>query len=375
MAGRKLTVVISQSQGKNPVKRHLEEGLAAALLTEPNLDVSLVPHLYDLSSEHTGMLFLRSVGGDMVVLAWLYPRATRWILDRNGVKGREGRVLIERPDDETDAEESDQPPATGGIGAVDVPNRRIYCIDLRDDEPPGVYLDEIRRIAREQQVQTVSLGAPPGGNGRGELLQFIQGRPKPEQLQRYLQDPAARAGSLSDDPRAESVSDRSEPARAGGNGGWPADEESVRRRWYPVIDYDRCTNCMECIDFCLFGVYGVDHLDRILVEQQDNCKKGCPACSRVCPENAIIFPGHKTPAIAGADGEVAGLKIDLSKLFGAPGKSALELAVAERDTELIKAGREAVGMSVGIPKRQAARKDQPRDELDELMDGLDALEL
>ena len=92
--------------------------------------------------------------------------------------------------------------------------------------------------------------------------------------------------------------------------------EDVRRRWYPVIDYSRCTNCMECIDFCLFGVYGVDGADRILVEQQDNCKKGCPACSRVCPVNAIFFPEHKTPAIAGAEGGGAtDFKIDLSKLF------------------------------------------------------------
>ncbi len=89
-----------------------------------------------------------------------------------------------------------------------------------------------------------------------------------------------------------------------------------------MIDYSRCTNCMECIDFCLFGVYGLDDHERILVEQQDNCKKGCPACSRVCPANAIIFPEHKTPAIAGAP--VAGasdFKIDLSKLFGAPSHS------------------------------------------------------
>jgi MinD superfamily P-loop ATPase len=48
---------------------------------------------------------------------------------------------------------------------------------------------------------------------------------------------------------------------------------------------------MECIDFCLFGVYGVDRGETILVEQPDNCRKGCPACSRVCPENAIM----KTP--------------------------------------------------------------------------------
>ena len=130
---------------------------------------------------------------------------------------------------------------------------------------------------------------------------------------------------------------------------------------------------MECIDFCLFGVYGVDSLDRILVEQQDSCKKGCPACSRVCPENAIIFPGHKTPAIAGAPGEVGNLKIDLSKLFGAP--SALDEAVLERDVELMADGREAVGTSVGLPKRQAQTAQAPRDNLDDLMDGLDELDL
>src|SRR5262245_26837729 len=27
--------------------------------------------------------------------------------------------------------------------------------------------------------------------------------------------------------------------------------------WFPVIDYSRCTNCMQCLSFCLFDVYGV----------------------------------------------------------------------------------------------------------------------
>src|SRR6202022_4623007 len=115
-------------------------------------------------------------------------------------------------------------------------------------------------------------------------------------------------------------------------------DEATNRRWYPVIDYSRCTNCLECLDFCLFGVYGVGSAETILVEQPDNCRKGCPACSRVCPENAIIFPQHKTPAIAGSpDGSAGGLKIDLSKLFGAP--DAMEVAVIERDVELVAAGR------------------------------------
>jgi hypothetical protein len=118
----------------------------------------------------------------------------------------------------------------------------------------------------------------------------------------------------------------------------------------------------------------VDSLDRILVESQDNCKKGCPACSRVCPEQAIIFPEYKTPAIAGAPvGNISGLKIDLTKLFG--GGDALVIAAQERDRELVADGRSAVGLTVGIPKRQANKADGPKDDLDKLMDSLDALDI
>ena len=63
--------------------------------------------------------------------------------------------------------------------------------------------------------------------------------------------------------------------------------------WFPVIDYDRCTNCMQCLSFCLFDVYGVDDDQKIQVQNQDNCKTNCPACSRVCPEVAIMFPKYE----------------------------------------------------------------------------------
>lgn len=340
MAGKKITVVISQAQGKNPTRRQLEETIAAELIMDPDVDVSLVPHLYDLSHDHSGALFLRGVPGPLVVLSWLFPRAARWTLDRNGVRGREGVCLLRDDEGDEDAEEILEGEAGRGIGSVDVPDRKLYCLDLRVSADPQDYLDEIRRIASEYSVQTF------------DLMDWISGDPRKDQLERYLKP----EDQLQSSPSA--VATASEP---------------VGRRWYPVIDYSRCTNCMECIDFCLFGVYGVDGLDRILVEEQDNCKKGCPACSRVCPENAIIFPGHKSAAIAGASGEVGSLKIDLSKLFGAP--DALEIAVQERDAELLADGRDAVGMAVGIPKRQSAAASVPRDELDDLMDGLDALDL
>lgn len=350
MQRHRLTVVLSQAQGKNPAKRALEESIVAALIMEPGLDVSVVPYLYDLDPDHTARLFLEGVRGDMVLLSWLYPRAAFWVLDRDGIKGKWGETQLKPPaDDEDDEAGPAEPPK--GIGSIAPPDRTIYCLDLRDFNKHEPYVEEIRRIAAiskaEQEAKERAIAKPAmvslgvnllersstgNGNGHHEGSAPAFG---PEQL---LQTP--------------------------------------NRRWYPVIDYSRCTNCMECIDFCLFGVYGVDGHERILVENQDNCKKGCPACSRVCPEHAIIFPDYKTPAIAGAPvGAVESLKIDLTKLFGGDSKDALSQAVEERDRELVADGRQAVGMAIGIPKRQSNKDVGPKDDLDNLMDALDALEL
>ncbi len=91
--------------------------------------------------------------------------------------------------------------------------------------------------------------------------------------------------------------------------------------WFPVIDYDRCTNCMQCLSFCLFGVYGVDEDRNLQVQNQDNCKTNCPACSRVCPEAAIMFPKYKAGPINGdvvsdADLQKEKMKVDISALLG-----------------------------------------------------------
>jgi NAD-dependent dihydropyrimidine dehydrogenase PreA subunit len=96
-------------------------------------------------------------------------------------------------------------------------------------------------------------------------------------------------------------------------GGW--------KPWFPVIDYDRCTNCMQCLSFCLFDVYGVSQGGKIQVRNQDNCKTDCPACSRVCPEVAILFPKYRHGPIHG--GEInaddlrrEAMKVDISALLG-----------------------------------------------------------
>jgi Pyruvate/2-oxoacid:ferredoxin oxidoreductase delta subunit len=91
--------------------------------------------------------------------------------------------------------------------------------------------------------------------------------------------------------------------------------------WFPVIDYDRCTNCMQCLTFCLFDVYGVDGAQKIQVQNQSNCKTDCPACSRVCPEVAILFPKYKAGPINGDvvrqdDVKREAMKVDISALLG-----------------------------------------------------------
>ncbi len=333
MSRHRLTVVLSQAQGKVPAKRALEESIAAALILEPGLDVSIVPYLYDLDANHTGRLYLESVTGDMVVLSWMYPRATFWLLDRVNVKGQYGENRIAPPPEDED-EEGGEPEPPKGIGAVGVQDRHIYCLDLRDHADYRTYVEEVKRIAAECRERRVVKA-----NGSAPLVQLGLA-PRAEEKQFKPEELLAQAG----------------------------------RRWYPVIDYSRCTNCMECLDFCLFGVYGVDSLDRLIVENQDACKRGCPACSRVCPEHAIMFPDYKTPAIAGAPvGNISGLKIDLTKLFG--GGDALAIAAKERDVELVRDGRDAVGLSVGIPKRQAGKPEGPKDDLDKLMDALDDVDI
>jgi Pyruvate/2-oxoacid:ferredoxin oxidoreductase delta subunit len=98
-------------------------------------------------------------------------------------------------------------------------------------------------------------------------------------------------------------------------------QPGVWKPWFPVIDYSRCTNCMQCLSFCLFDVYGVSKDNKIQVQNNDNCKTNCPACSRVCPEVAIMFPKYQQGPINGdvineADLGREKMKVDISSLLG-----------------------------------------------------------
>ncbi len=91
------------------------------------------------------------------------------------------------------------------------------------------------------------------------------------------------------------------PCPKGSSGASLPDKEEGWVPWFPVMDYDRCKNCKQCMNFCLFGVYGLSAEGRVEVQNPAGCKTNCPACARMCPSSAIIFPKYTDSPINGAE--------------------------------------------------------------------------
>jgi len=111
------------------------------------------------------------------------------------------------------------------------------------------------------------------------------------------------------------------------NSEWPS--------WFPAIDYVRCTACGQCADFCLFGVYEKSE-NKVSVVKPKGCKNNCPACARICPHTAIVFPKYQQGgAIAGAEtideiAEQQRQRQDMDDILGSDIYQALELRKAKR---------------------------------------------
>src|SRR6185369_1857946 len=110
---KRIAGVVSQGQSASPAKRQLEEDIISALLFEQGLDLVIIPHLYDLKPDGTGMLALNGIMGNMIVLSWLYERGARWTLDRFGIRGKEGLTLIKSEDDDEEDEDAEEASANG----------------------------------------------------------------------------------------------------------------------------------------------------------------------------------------------------------------------------------------------------------------------
>jgi NAD-dependent dihydropyrimidine dehydrogenase PreA subunit len=143
----------------------------------------------------------------------------------------------------------------------------------------------------------------------GPLLAFSWLFPRPAEwlLRRHgVGGGGLRTAQMDDDTALDSL------AAEDGAGALETFDAATGARWYPVMDGDRCTACRHCLQFCLFGVYDLDAEGRVTVANPDACKPGCPACSRICPQGAIIFPLYARPT-APAPGS-AGLDALIDKL-------------------------------------------------------------
>ncbi|MFA6174867.1 MAG: ferredoxin family protein, partial [Kiritimatiellales bacterium] len=128
--------------------------------------------------------------------------------------------------------------------------------------------------------------------------------------------------------------------------------------WFPVIDGDRCTNCGQCFEFCLFGVYEKDAGGKVRVTNPQSCKNNCPACARICPAAAIIFPKVGESPINGAeisdeDALKANIKINVDEILGDDIYAALNARKQKRQSLL---NRKKVEQALAERKKCAEEK-------------------
>ncbi len=259
-----------------------EDAVVRELGHTAGVQVIVSPHLYDLPPNASLWSELATCEENLVVLSPLYPRATFWVMRAHGVDGRWIRTPSwpqeeNLPDAEADSRTSGQSAFPFAKDPPEMSLRKIWCFDLRNFVTPEDLIGQLRQIIPVDGPSTFTSGAhlrgvkeaPGDGDNTGKV------------------EPAFKTQA------AHATRQQSLPLE---------DIELIRPRWYPVIDYSRCRNCLQCLNFCLFGVYRIDNLGRLRVSTPDACRDGCPACARLCPTKAIIFPMCPDPAIAGADG-------------------------------------------------------------------------
>lgn len=213
-------------------------------VTFPQYDIVSIPFLYDLDPEGETIKHLQQRQGDFLVFATLAPRATFCLLDQRGVRGISplaNQLGEQTPPSQVEQSQSEE--------------RSIICrkIQLFDDD---FFVKEITMFSN-QRSKNISQSNPIEQKWSTSDLQ-----PTETSNLFFL-------------------------------------EEETSETWYPVIDSKACFGCLECVGFCLFGVYLVNENNLPEVASPEACRNGCPACSRVCPGGAILFPLYNDPAISG----------------------------------------------------------------------------
>lgn len=71
----------------------------------------------------------------------------------------------------------------------------------------------------------------------------------------------------------------------------------MSKTWYPVLNYEICTECGSCFKKCSHGVFKMEE-NRPVVVNPESCVQGCHGCGNLCPAGAIEYVGDMTGCVA-----------------------------------------------------------------------------
>jgi len=71
----------------------------------------------------------------------------------------------------------------------------------------------------------------------------------------------------------------------------------MSKTWYPMINYEKCTECGMCTAKCTHGVYDREKAPRPVVVFPEGCIEGCTGCGSICPNGAIEYFGDREHSV------------------------------------------------------------------------------
>ncbi len=286
---------------------------ALARFAADGLAVDTVDDLCGLVATTPDTLKASLAEGSVTIVACA-ARAVRCLLEQAGIEGDTVSIAGLRDGSRTDvstgalcpAEAGDSPPRPAGNpvplvvflpgehgGSLPGDRRAELQVAMGElglpTRTPGC-LCELASLAEQGPTIVLTAGEFPSAGPAPEAFRLVSAEGEPAEV-------AARAADVAREL------------------GWVGPDEWTP--WFPVIDRTLCTNCRQCLGFCLFGTYSGND-GRVEVARPAACKTNCPACARVCPSGAIVFPKYDSAPVNG-DGTDAPhaepVQVDLKQLM------------------------------------------------------------
>ena len=67
----------------------------------------------------------------------------------------------------------------------------------------------------------------------------------------------------------------------------------MSKNWYPIVNYDKCTGCLSCVEFCPHGVLS-EKDGYPFADAPENCVEFCRGCQKgACDFGAISYFGDE----------------------------------------------------------------------------------